>query len=310
MVGHEQRESATISEWAACHRQTLAEGRFGEPRGRQGQGSATLLGSVLVGDSWLASRVLLIAAMGEELTDDERKLFKQLTQRKHEPGQRVESPGGAAAKVGASPCWPPTSPGCEHPSLVHGERGVFLIIAPDQKQASVTLEYCAACFEASEVMAGLVEHRTADSLQLVNGIAIEVRSSSFRRLRGPSYIGACGEEVAFLYSDEFSSNADVEIINAVRPGLATTGDPLILVSSPYAKRGVLWAVFESDYGPEGDPLILVAKGTSREFNPSLSQRVVDRAMERDEVLRCWLLSSAPKALRLLKLRPLSSARNR
>ena len=51
--------------------------------------------------------------------------------------------------------------------------------------------------------------------------------------------------------------------------------------SPYAKRGVLWETHRRHYGPDGDPLILVAQGTSREFNPSLKQSVVDRALERD-----------------------------
>ena len=49
-----------------------------------------LLGTVLAGDTWAAWRVLLIAAMGEALTDDERIIFKQLTQRDHEPLQRVD----------------------------------------------------------------------------------------------------------------------------------------------------------------------------------------------------------------------------
>jgi hypothetical protein len=70
-------------------------------------------------------------------------------------------------------------------------------------------------------------------------------------------------------------------LNAVRPGLATTGGPLIIASSPYARRGELWKVYNKHYGPDGDPLILVAQGTSRQLNPSLPQRVVDRAMERD-----------------------------
>jgi hypothetical protein len=47
-----------------------------------------LLGKSLTGDSWQAWRVLLIAAMGEKLTNDERELFKQLTNREHEPEQR------------------------------------------------------------------------------------------------------------------------------------------------------------------------------------------------------------------------------
>jgi hypothetical protein len=81
--------------------------------------------------------------------------------------------------------------------------------------------------------------------------------------------------------DEFSANTDVEILNAVRPGLATTNGPLIIASSPYAKRGVLYETHKRHYGSNGDPLILVAQGASREFNPSLPQRVVDRAMDRD-----------------------------
>jgi hypothetical protein len=67
--------------------------------------------------------------------------------------------------------------------------------------------------------------------------------------------------------------------NAVRPGLATTGGPLLVASSPYARKGELWNAHRKHYGPKGDSLILVAQGASRDFNPSLPQRVVDRAFE-------------------------------
>ena len=76
-------------------------------------------------------------------------------------------------------------------------------------------------------------------------------------------------------------NRQVEILNAVEPGLATTGGPLILASSPHARRGVLWEVFKRHYGEGGDPLILVAHVASRTLNPSLPQRVGDRALEKD-----------------------------
>ena len=49
-----------------------------------------LLGNVLVGPRWHAWRVLLIAAMGEALTDEERVIFTALTGRTQEPLQRVE----------------------------------------------------------------------------------------------------------------------------------------------------------------------------------------------------------------------------
>ena len=63
--------------------------------------------------------------------------------------------------------------------------------------------------------------------------------------------------------------------------MATTRGPLIAISSPYARKGALWETYRRHFGPDGDPSILVAQGTSRDFNPSLSQAVIDRAMERD-----------------------------
>ena len=89
------------------------------------------------------------------------------------------------------------------------------------------------------------------------------------------------DEAAFWYSDEASTNANSDILAAVRPGLATTGGLLAIISSPYARRGEVWDAYRRHYGPLGDSLILVAQGASRDFNPTLPQSVVDRAMERD-----------------------------
>jgi hypothetical protein len=72
-------------------------------------------------------------------------------------------------------------------------------------------------------------------------------------------------------------------LQAIRPALATTHGLLAIISTPYARRGATWEAFSRDYGPQGDPSILVATGPSRTFNPSLSQRVIDRAYERDPV---------------------------
>jgi hypothetical protein len=49
-----------------------------------------LFGLILAGDSWAAWRILLIAACGEPLTDDERAIFASLTGRPQEPGEAVE----------------------------------------------------------------------------------------------------------------------------------------------------------------------------------------------------------------------------
>jgi hypothetical protein len=44
---------------------------------------------------------------------------------------------------------------------------------------------------------------------------------------------------------------------------------------------VLWETYCKQYGPTGDALTLVAHGASKVFNPTLPQRVIDRALEKD-----------------------------
>lgn len=102
--------------------------------------------------------------------------------------------------------------------------------------------------------------QSSDTLVLNNRINIEVRAASFRRLRGPTYVAVIADEAAFWHNDEVSANPDNEILAAVRPGLATTPGPLIIASSPYARRGALWDTYRRHYGSQGDPLILVAQG--------------------------------------------------
>jgi hypothetical protein len=232
-------------------------------------------------------RVLLIAAMGEALTDAEREIFKRLTGREHEPLERCEEfiavigrRGGKSRAISALSCY--LAGLCDYSHvLAPGERGLVLCIAPDTRQARVVLDYCTAIFESTPIMRQLIANRTSDTLSLVTGIDIEVRAASFRRLRGHTFVAVIADEAAFYFADESSANPDTEILAAVRPGLATTGGLLAMISSPYAKRGELFEAFRKHYGPAGDPRILVARGESRTLNSTLPQYVVDRALERD-----------------------------
>jgi len=255
---------------------------------REALSDPNLLGTAIAGDSWRSWRTLLIAAMGEQLREDEREIFSQLTGREHEPLERVHElaciigrRGGKSRAMATLACY--IAGLCDHgDALVPGERGIVLLIAPNQKQAKISLDYAEAIIQHSPIMRQLLANRTADALELSNDISVEVRPASFRSLRGPTYVAAICDEAAFWLAENSGSvNPDIEIINAVRPGLATTRGPLIIASSPYARRGVLWDVYRRHYGHDGDPLILVAHGASRMLNPSLPQHVVDRALETD-----------------------------
>lgn len=67
----------------------------------------------------------------------------------------------------------------------------------------------------------------------------------------------------------------------MRPGLSTIpGAMLLCASSPYGKKGALYDAFKKYYGSD-DEDILVWKAATRTMNPTVSQRTVDRAMEKD-----------------------------
>lgn len=247
-----------------------------------------LLGSALSGASWAAWRIVLMAAMGEPLKADELPIFAALTGRTSSPTARVDEMaavvgrrGGKSRGLSTAAVYIATL--CDHSAvLASGERGIVLLIAPSQRQAHVSLDYCASIIADSPELRNLVTSVRADSISLSNGIDIEVRAANFRQLRGVTCVAVLADEVAFLADDgSGSANPDIEILNAVRPSLATTKGPLLIASSPYRKAGALWDIYRENYGPDGDPSILVVKGASRDFNPSLDQKVVDRAMARD-----------------------------
>ncbi|WP_192259332.1 hypothetical protein [Mesorhizobium caraganae] len=254
---------------------------------REALADPDLFGTILDGDSWLPWRVMLIALMGEPLTADERIVFRALTQREHEPEQPVEEFWGIVGRRGGktramSVLSAYLAALCDWSDvLVPGETGKLMYMGYNQKQANIAFDYAKSIFTDLPLFAQRVESISADIIELKTGIELEVRAATWRGLRGVTSIGAIFDELAFFQSEEYSANTDKEILNAVRPSLATTSGPLIAISSPFAKSGEVFQAAERDFGPNGDKLILVARGASRDFNPSLSQRVVTRALERD-----------------------------
>ena len=86
------------------------------------------------------------------------------------------------------------------------------------------------------------------------------------------------DEVAFLQTDD-SAEPDHELIRH-RAGLDDSNGLLILLSSPHAKRGVLWQAMRDHFGKDDDPIV-VWKAPTRVMNPSISERVIDAARQND-----------------------------
>jgi hypothetical protein len=224
--------------------------------------------------------------MGEPLKPDELDLYRKLTERESPPSERVtEFYGVVGRRAGKSRaiatllCYLACLVNYK-PRLASGETGVALCIAPSQDQAKIVLDYASGILAASPILRQLIRRQTSETIELSNGVTIDVRSASFRRLRGLTCVVCVADESAFWHSDE-SANPDSEILGAVRPSLATTGGLLCVISSPYARKGVVWDAFRSHFGPTGNPSILVARGTTRELNPSLPQAYIDREYAKD-----------------------------
>ena len=148
---------------------------------RQSLQDPNLLGGALTGESWAAWRTLLVASMGESLTEDERATFRALTGRDREPLQRVDQFAAVIGRRGGKSRAMATLATyiaglCDHcDALVPGERGILLCVALDQRVAKIILDYAEASFERSPILKQLIASRTADALELTNGITLEVR---------------------------------------------------------------------------------------------------------------------------------------
>ena len=110
--------------------------------------------------------------------------------------------------------------------------------------------HVAGLLHAVPLLAGLIVHETQEAIALSTGVTIEIHTASYRAIRGYTVVGAICDELAFWHT-EGSANPDTEILNALRPAMATVpGALLVAISSPYARRGELWKAYHAHYGPD------------------------------------------------------------
>ena len=165
--------------------------------------------------------------------------------------------------------------------LALGERGVVMVIAADRRQARIVKRYVAALLHAVPMLAALIVNETKESIDLSTGITIEIHTASYRTTRGYTVVAVIADEIAFWPTDD-AANPDTEILNALRPGMATVpGALLIALSSPYARRGELWRAYRDHFGKDADP-VLVWQADTRTMNPTVSQDVVEQAYADDD----------------------------
>ena len=236
--------------------------------------------------TWKAWMSFLCALFGLPMEDYEaRKIFKECTKRKTLPSRQVSEAWMVVGRRGGKSfisalvavylaCF-----GDYSKYLQVGESGVIMLICPDRRQARVLMRYISALMNNVALLKPLIVKETLESIELNNRVIIEVHTASFRTIRGYSVIAAIIDEIAFLRSED-AANPDEEILSAVRPAMVSIPDSLLLcLSSPYAKRGALYDSYKRYFGRERE--ILVWQASTRTMNPSVSEKIIEQAMQRD-----------------------------
>ena len=236
--------------------------------------------------TWHAWSALLAALFGLPLTDEQLAIYRQCTGRASPPTEPANEGwlicGRRAGKsfVLALIAVYLAAFHDYRRYLSPGERGTVLIIATDRKQARTIFRYIRALLTQVPMLAKMIEREDRETFDLSNSVTIEVGTASFKSVRGYTVVAALCDEMAFWPTDD-SAQPDYEILDALRPGMATIPNAMLLcASSPYARRGALWDAHRRHFGKDGDPT-LVWQAPTREMNPTVPQRVIDEAMERD-----------------------------
>jgi hypothetical protein len=236
---------------------------------------------------WSAWRSFLSPAFGLPMTADQLAIYQQCTGRSAAPTQQCAEAWAIAGRRGGksrimSLCaawlagfvdW--------RDYLAPGEVATCHVLAANRKQARVVFRYIRSLFLDHPVLSRLVARETEDTLELTNKVVIEVQTANYRVVRGYSICAVIADELAFWLSDEDAANPAAEIIDGLRPAMATMPNAMLMVAtSPYARKGPVWDAWRKHYRQEHDP-VLVWQAPTRTMNPSVPQATIDAAYERD-----------------------------
>lgn len=247
-----------------------------------------IFGPHFKGKTWEPWKAFLKAMFGLPMTEAETDLYKRLTGRTEPPiGQFEEATlivgrrGGKSRILALVAIYLAAFRNYE-PFLSPGEAATVAVLAADRKQARSIFRYALALLKETPLLAPLVQEETQEQITLGNRVVVEISTASFRATRGYTYAAVLADEVAFWRIEEGSANPDVEILRAIRPGLGTIpGAPLLLASSPYAKKGEIYQSFRRDWGNDASSVLCWKAATLDMHDNARLRKMRDQDFEKD-----------------------------
>ncbi len=240
----------------------------------------------LRGFDMTAWRAYHAAVFGLPMTAPEARIYRAATGRQSLPGKRaieVYAPvgrrGGKSANAALLAVYMTAIEQGWRAHLAPGQQAVFPIVSVDRQAGREVFNYCKGILNASPLLKKMIALETNETLELTNGAIIQIRTASFRSIRGPAYIGAVLDELAFFRDNDSAANPASEIIDAITPAIIE-GGILFGISSVYNRAGVLYENFQEHFGRD-DSDTLIWKASTLTMNPLFSVRKIDRAKAKD-----------------------------
>jgi phage terminase large subunit-like protein len=116
------------------------------------------------------------------------------------------------------------------PHLAPGEVATIAVLAANRPQARSIFRYISGILKAVPLFARMVVDENTEAITLANRVVIEIGTASFRTTRGYSFAAVLCDEIAFWRQDETSANPDVEILRALRPGMASIPGSILMLA--------------------------------------------------------------------------------
>ena len=135
------------------------------------------------------------------------------------------------------------------PKLAVGETATALILATDQRQAKETFGYVEGLTDDCPVLSEMVIRRTKSLIEFNNRTQIEVRTASFRKVRGFTlcYVGL--DELSFWADKSTGANPAKFVYDALLPALGRLpGSFLFGCSTPWSASGFFAEKIQRHFG--------------------------------------------------------------
>lgn len=230
-------------------------------------------------------RVFHAAVDGLPVDPASRALFTSCTGRREFPASRAAEAYAAVGRRGgksAAAALRAVYECCIRTSwqryLAPGQVAIFPVISVDRQAAQEIFRYVSGILHSTPLLRGMILAEEKEAITLKSRSAIQVRVASFRSVRGPSYVGAILDELAFFQDRETSANPTAEIVAALTPAILP-GGLLLGISSVYGRAGYLWQQGERHFGREGD--VLFWRAPTLTMNPTFSREKIERERTKD-----------------------------